>query len=287
MVNESPGMRELPPYTYLHGESLPADTIAKIAKLPQWCTILLTRDQPAVFCAVQEVANSSGDTLDEAISRLVAGRNGHRFACAAAPGMSSSKIVGISLGVGTNADLCFREGASFGEDFSHPSELLAHAQKSLPNLRKLVEGGQVLRFQPDKLLKGMLGGDPTMMVVESCDFSSRERERSTLAPTVSRGLMGGVATHYGSLVVNVGTSYMIMKIANGGGSDPGGSNTRICVLTMFGGLASQQAIWSLTPPSEPPGTALDITRFLQPSVRGSVGGTTVHVDSAHVLVSSE
>ena len=51
----------------------------------------------------------------------------------------------------------------------------------------------------------------------------------------------------------------------------------MCALAMFGGLASQQAMWSLTPQSEPPQTALDITRFLELAVRGAAGGSTIAI----------
>ena len=81
------------------------------------------------------MANSSGVKLPEMIARLVAGTRGRRFACAAAPGMSGSKIVGISLGCGLHGGVCFLQDASFGEDFSSPSVLLDLAQGSPPVLK--------------------------------------------------------------------------------------------------------------------------------------------------------
>jgi hypothetical protein len=191
----------------------------------------LTRDQPAVYLAVEEVANTSGVKLEEMIARLVAGTRGRRFACAAAPGMSGSKIVGTSLGCGLHSDVCFLQGASFGEDFSSPSVLLDLARGSPPALRTLIEGGQLMHFNPRNFLQGMLDGDPTKMTVESYDFSSNEEDFSLLQPT-----MGGVGTQYGGLVLSIGTSYMIVKVANGGGSGPGGSNTCMCAIAMFGRL---------------------------------------------------
>jgi hypothetical protein len=151
--------------------------------------------------------------------------------------MSGSKIVGISLGCGLHGGVCFLQDASFGEDFSSPSELLDLAQGSPPALKTLVKGGQLMRFNPRNFLQGMLDGDPTKMTVESCDFSSNKKEYSLLGPTVARGMMGGVGTQYKGLVFSIGTSYMVLKVANGGGGGgPGGSNTCMCALAMFGRL---------------------------------------------------